>query len=299
MCRSVKLLQPESNGSGFIWDPVLKYIPFGNWHQLSARTSCFICCLIMRCIARNSALDLHPRFAAMDTEIQGVSFERASLSTGELVLKLEYGMQSAGALRIVTPSNCVHSSRQGWKAHTMVLRSRENLGAITDASFKPTVFDELEAQARKRRMPFHNLFEKNGPIRTLDGQEADIVQLQQWISNCDHNHGSLCNNYRGRGPRYITDVSLIVIDVVDNCLAEVTSAAKYFTLSYVWGAAEVSRTLRSNYTARLQKGGLRGNWPNTIVDAMTLVRRLQERYLWIDALCINQDDEVNLHRQIK
>jgi hypothetical protein len=38
--------------------------------------------------------------------------------------------------------------------------------------------------------------------------------------------------------------------------------------------------------------------PNTIRDAMNLVRMLRERYIWVDSLCIIQDDPVIKHRQI-
>jgi hypothetical protein len=30
--------------------------------------------------------------------------------------------------------------------------------------------------------------------------------------------------------------------------------------------------------------------PNTILDAITVVRKLRERYLWVDSLCLVQDD---------
>jgi hypothetical protein len=34
--------------------------------------------------------------------------------------------------------------------------------------------------------------------------------------------------------------------------------------------------------------------PNTILDAITVVRKLTERYLWVDSLCLFQDDAVEL-----
>jgi len=38
--------------------------------------------------------------------------------------------------------------------------------------------------------------------------------------------------------------------------------------------------------------------PNTITDAIALVRALDERYLWVDAICIVQDDPENMMRDI-
>ena len=77
---------------------------------------------------------------------------------------------------------------------------------------------------------------KDGPLYATDGQRVDMAQLGQWLNNCDHKHGSVCNSHRGSGPRYAVDLPIILIDVVDNCLVEAASAMKYFTLSYVWGA---------------------------------------------------------------
>lgn len=38
--------------------------------------------------------------------------------------------------------------------------------------------------------------------------------------------------------------------------------------------------------------------PRTITDAMLLVSRYDERYVWVESLCIMQDDAENKHDQI-
>jgi Heterokaryon incompatibility protein (HET) len=43
----------------------------------------------------------------------------------------------------------------------------------------------------------------------------------------------------------------------------------YVALSYVWGPPS-------------------GDWPQTILDAIEVTKRLGEQYLWVDRLCINQ-----------
>lgn len=37
--------------------------------------------------------------------------------------------------------------------------------------------------------------------------------------------------------------------------------------------------------------------PTTITDSMELVSKIGERYLWVDALCIVQDDEKEVAEQ--
>ncbi len=269
-CRYVKLLQPSKDVDGFMWEPVVKYIPFGNWAQLRCRNSCSICRLLLSCITGDKFTNkLHPRLVAIDPEVAGTSFELAKLSTGETVLKIEYGMRLVGELRIITPYNYTLALRQGW-------------------------------EVREKSPEVQRMLEKNhGPLWATGGQQVDLIQLKRWLNNCDHTHGSVCNSYRGNGPRYSADITVIVVDVVDKCLVQTTLASKYFTLSYVWGAAEMSKTLRINYAARLQKGGLRESLPATIADAIALVRSLGERYLWVDALCIVQDDETAMQHDIK
>lgn len=270
MCRYVKPLQPKEGGDGWIWDLVAGFMPFGNWDQLSCRHSCSICRLILSCISKDELMNcLHPSLASVDPEVAGISLGLAILSTGETVLTLEYGMRPIGELRILTSSNYTQSLRQGWQAK------------VQSPEF-PRVLEE-----------------KDGPVNAPENQRVDLIQLKQWLNNCDHNHRSVCNGYRGSGPRYTIDIPLTVIDVVDNCLVHTTSAAKYFTLSYVWGSVEMFKTLRANYVARAQKGGLGDLAPATIADAIALVRSLGERFLWVDALCIVQDDETHKQHDIK
>ena len=270
MCRFVKPLQPRANEDGFMWEPQVENVPFGNWCQIFCRNSCSICRLILSCITRDHLTSsLHPRLTAIDREVQGTGLELAKLNEGETILKVEYGMWPVGELRVLTPSNHTEALRQGW-------------------------------EARKQSLEFQEVLEKtDGPLHATEGQQVNIVQLKQWLNNCDHNHGSICNSHRGSGPRYAAEIPIVVIDVVDDCLVEITSAVKYFTLSYVWGSVDMSKTLRANYAARLQKGGLGSLFPATIADAIVLVRSLRERFLWVDALCIVQDDNMRKQKDIK
>ncbi|KAG2335282.1 HET-domain-containing protein [Suillus weaverae] len=61
---------------------------------------------------------------------------------------------------------------------------------------------------------------------------------------------------------------------------------------YLWGGTgEEYWTTRANLKQRKAQGDLDISvLPGTILDTIQLVRRLGERYLWIDVLCIVQDD---------
>jgi hypothetical protein len=124
---------------------------------------------------------------------------------------------------------------------------------------------------------------------------APHARIKHWLNNCDHNHGRKCNALQ-----LSNAIAMIQIDVLDNCLVRTHSTVKYFALSYVWGKVSMSQTLRGNLDARLKKEGLAAaHLPKTIQDAMSLVKSLGERYLWVDALCIVQDDDENKLRDIQ
>lgn len=67
------------------------------------------------------------------------------------------------------------------------------------------------------------------------------------------------------------------------------NVAKYVCLSHCWGRTHHITTTSS--TIQDRKAGVKWNeLPKTFQDAITFTRRLGIRYLWIDSLCIVQDD---------
>jgi hypothetical protein len=68
---------------------------------------------------------------------------------------------------------------------------------------------------------------------------------------------------------------------------------KYATLSYIWGSQPPFRLELNSLHSLSQKGALDSylaRFSRTIQHAIILLKRLGYRYLWIDSLCIVQDD---------
>lgn len=64
----------------------------------------------------------------------------------------------------------------------------------------------------------------------------------------------------------------------------------YITLSHCWGKVQAMvTTTKSNYQERIHKIS-ETELPKTFLDAVHIARGLGIRYLWIDSLCIVQDD---------
>jgi hypothetical protein len=68
-------------------------------------------------------------------------------------------------------------------------------------------------------------------------------------------------------------------------------------LSYRW-TAEIKRTsLKTSNKNRFYKSISILDWPRIYTDALYIARQLEVRYIWIDSLCIVQDDEKDWGRQ--
>jgi hypothetical protein len=131
----------------------------------------------------------------------------------------------------------------------------------------------------------HQLIWKRATTSTADR----ISTAKSWLHDCSLNHqrckpgvtqlpkrlidvGSL----NGRSPRLIISEDLHSLNI------------EYATLSYCWGSANFCTTRENEdlYSTEIPYHLL----PATLQDALTLTRHLHIPFLWIDALCIVQDD---------
>jgi hypothetical protein len=118
---------------------------------------------------------------------------------------------------------------------------------------------------------------------------------KKWVEDCRTLHGRTCGNTTGSHPKRL-------LDLKEDRLAEIKSPVSYVCLSYVWGQIpNVFKTLKSNLFELETRRGLSRHLnllPKSIRDAISLASTIGERYLWIDSLCIVQDDDVDKLDQI-
>ncbi|KAF2136560.1 uncharacterized protein K452DRAFT_292284 [Aplosporella prunicola CBS 121167] len=132
--------------------------------------------------------------------------------------------------------------------------------------------------------------------------QMDLGLINQWMQVCNaHKHSDKISSTDGHDP-FQHAQGFRLIDVVDECLVQKTDRCSYLALSYVWGTTidSMLKTIRSNIRALRKPGALKNqdSIPRTIRDAMCLVRSIGQRYLWVDALCIVQDDPEEKKRLI-
>ncbi|KAF8246851.1 hypothetical protein K440DRAFT_503036, partial [Wilcoxina mikolae CBS 423.85] len=94
------------------------------------------------------------------------------------------------------------------------------------------------------------------------------------------------------------------IDVQEHRLVNITETVdpRFVALSYVWGPPPHRQTVRRNFEPHSRRlppcTDSEDRLPKTIQDAMEVTREMGFRYLWVDALCIVQDDPVEVKTQI-
>lgn len=88
-----------------------------------------------------------------------------------------------------------------------------------------------------------------------------------------------------------------LVDVTNKCVVRVNQPNEYAALSYVWGNAKRLLLSKDNQDWLSTPGALSADNPDvprTFQDAFVVAEKLCIRYLWIDGLCICQDDSKQL-----
>jgi hypothetical protein len=75
------------------------------------------------------------------------------------------------------------------------------------------------------------------------------------------------------------------------------SSGKYIALSYCWGG-EQKKTLTTESREAFCDAISLDILPQTILDAVHVTRSLGIKYLWVDALCILQDSQVDKQHEV-
>ncbi|KAI0122088.1 heterokaryon incompatibility protein-domain-containing protein [Daldinia grandis] len=132
---------------------------------------------------------------------------------------------------------------------------------------------------------------------------ADLVSsLRNALRRCKELHDSKCEVTL---PKHIPN--FWVIDTQENCLVSGNSVDKYAALSYVWRSPlEASSNQAPTQRLMLQRDkldefrkpgflssgfGVAEKLPQVIRDSIHFVQQSSVRYLWVDCLCIPQNDE--------
>jgi hypothetical protein len=118
------------------------------------------------------------------------------------------------------------------------------------------------------------------------GPRPDYEMIKAWIQTCVDSHSGCAYS---RVLQDISDIRLVDVQLRKVVEFNIDKSPEYIALSYVWGGVpQRSYPLGTTIVAL----------PSGIEDAMLVVKKLGQRYLWVDSLCIDQNDEDHKASQI-
>jgi hypothetical protein len=140
-------------------------------------------------------------------------------------------------------------------------------------------------------------------VPSYSGSDTCLARIRSWLEDCDRNHvrckeSASRKSAKGLPARLIdvgssTKASLIPLDLILD-----KSSVRYATLSHRWGdKATMPMLMKSNFHEFQQAINL-DELPKIFSDAVVMCRHLGLRFLWIDALCLVQDDAGDCEREI-
>ena len=122
--------------------------------------------------------------------------------------------------------------------------------------------------------------------------EHVFSQIEEWLGICTSNH-SKCAHNPSFTPRRLIDIGELsgvsektrAVRLVE----DLDKPVQYIALSHCWGNDQTCTSTIANRSQRL-RGIEWDDLPRTYHDTIIVARRLKIRYIWIDSLCIIQDD---------
>ena len=140
------------------------------------------------------------------------------------------------------------------------------------------------------------------------GDQMDLALVKSWLLDCDtlHCKGAEQKDWEEKAcissfVNLSSQTDITVVDIRHSCLVEIAMGSRYVALSYTWGGDQPFKNDRAHNSALHQPGALQKYWnaiPRTIQDAVTFTKLIGIEYLWVDSLCIIQDDAYHKMRQI-
>jgi len=269
-CSAIKFRKPDQGNASY-------FVLHQNKQSLlqSELDGCHFCCLLRGQLGKvELRSQICHRFAAF------------------VVLKMDF-LPRADPASMRIPSLSVHS-----RLGNLWLRSIDDIpGADT------TTLHFVSAAATKAKYPLNtesydraiaNHLEAYQYANHVDSSVFNVDLALLWRDKCLQHH-TICK--LGSQSSEVAELPTRLVDVADPenpFLAETKALSRlpvqYLALSYCWGEGGKFETRKENYNSHLSRIQ-RKSLPKTLSDAVLVTHELGYRYIWIDALCIIQDDD--------
>ncbi|KAK0720563.1 heterokaryon incompatibility protein-domain-containing protein [Lasiosphaeris hirsuta] len=201
------------------------------------------------------------------------------------------GSRDAGCKVCRMALDAVKAFQRGWNNTLQLWLDRPSLPSGGAGWDTLTVFLALDDPVIPR-------FKLKGPLAYSTSIIADtrtdeaFRRVSSWLEDCLSKHDGCKTVNGGFMPSRVLDLRLAdEYKLILVPTSRLQRSAAYACLSYCWGSDldGVATTVKANVQAH-QLGISLMTLPRTIRDAVMVAQKLAIRYLWVDALCIIQDD---------
>jgi hypothetical protein len=264
----------------------------GTIDEILAERGCALCCLMARQFLRNHRRQIFIKAQAKDLQLDDIKLERVLE-----ILSSDQTEESDGDsfIQELFSSNIQLSLDTLVKDGTLSFWWPEDLSDETndEHSVIPMITEDYQA-----------LFGKPSPwvqLPTLEPITAhqNLDLFRKCFDDCmkglpGHRSCSPRKAFSSHPRRLIHVHELRIMHTKD-----LGQDPNYFALSYVWGKFPFITLTRDNHGLLSQRNSLElDKLPMTISDAVLATRHFGRDYLWVDSLCIIQDDENDKFHEI-
>ncbi|CAG7556496.1 unnamed protein product [Fusarium equiseti] len=130
-----------------------------------------------------------------------------------------------------------------------------------------------------------------------------VHQIKEWLGNCLGQHSGC--QWKEWADKKADNPTFRLIDIgvaADSNVRLVDAhssveSREYMTLSYRWTAETERTSLKTSNKNEFYRSISILDWPQIYIDALYIARQMEVRFIWIDSLCIVQDDERDWEKQ--
>ncbi|UPL00481.1 hypothetical protein LCI18_011415 [Fusarium solani-melongenae] len=146
------------------------------------------------------------------------------------------------------------------------------------------------------RNPASKLIHAQATLAEL-GSDETFGAVRRWLGECVDNHPECRGDTLRELPTRLIMVSPLGVNVSARLCETLGKTGQYCALSYCWGGDQLHKTTRQKYATYLRELPYE-ELPQTIRDAFQVARSVGVRYIWIDSLCIVQDEKEDVAREM-
>lgn len=244
----------------------------------------------------------NPLFFSPENDISAAEHDAPRLHVPPLNVLRRCARQGCDLCTIMTAGwktlNCLASQYTDHELENTPLQLSRAMGSYVEQIALYNGFDDILPPKNFFRIP--SPWKDRLPPARFDAipEQRDLIAC--WMDNCVKNHPKCRAVQRGFRPTRLLQIDYFSASK-DVRLVELSSdgdGVSYVALSHCWGAPSKRPISTTQDTLRRHMERIPfENLSRTFRDAITISREMGQSYLWIDSLCIIQDNEDDWARE--